>query len=80
MIEESNRVNLSEPPLIDGSRVTLSLIGDLVDRYPDWRLTSHTTPAGREVLMIEYADEDGEFTEFLPGEFVKLVSEAGGEE
>ena len=62
-----------ETPNATGARVTLSLIGKLIDRHPAWRATSHTTRAGREVTMIEYADDQYEFTAGLPGAFVSFV-------
>lgn len=57
--------------------VYLSLETQLRNRYPDWRKTSHFAPNGNKVVMIEFADDQGEFVEGLPGEFVSLVSTAG---
>lgn len=58
--------------------VFASLKGELKTRYPDWRLTTHYTPEGRKVTMIEFADDNGKFTSGLPGDFVSMVSEAYG--
>lgn len=57
------------------SQVLETLLGRIAREHPDWRLTEHTTDSGRQVQMIEYADEDGSYTPGLPGEFVSLVSE-----
>lgn len=64
-----------ETPNATGAPVTLSLIEKLIDRHPAWRATSHTTRAGREVTMIEYADDQYEFTAGLPGAFVSFVDQ-----
>jgi len=62
----------------EGDPVVAKITGELKARYPDWRLTTHYTPEGRKVTMIEFADADGEFTEGLSGEFVSMVSQAYG--
>lgn len=67
----------STAPEWDESRVALNVLGKLIDEHPDWRLTQHTTPGGRQVMMIEFADGDGEYTGGLPGDFITMVSEAG---
>jgi len=56
--------------------VASSLLAELESNYPDWRYTSHYTPEGRKVVMIEYGDDQGNFTSGLPGDFVSLVSSA----
>jgi len=60
----------------EGDPVVSSLLAQLESNYPDWRYTSHYTPEGRKVVMIEYADDQGNFTSGLPGDFVSLVSSA----
>lgn len=66
----------TETPKVDDCPVAISLIHKLTDRYPAWRTTSHTTTEGREVMMIEFADDEYEFTGGLPGDFVEMVSRA----
>jgi hypothetical protein len=63
----------TETPNVTDAPVTLSLIGKLIDQHPAWRATSHTTPAGREVTMIEYADDQYEFMTGLPGAFISFI-------
>lgn len=65
-----------QPKWDGGSLVALSLIEELVTKHPDWRLVSHHTDEGRKMTMIEFADEDGEFTTGLPGDFIEMVAQA----
>lgn len=55
--------------------VFYNLVDDLVDGYPDWKLTTHTDEEGRRYTLIEWADDDGEYREGTPGDFVSFVSD-----
>lgn len=68
-----------QTPTVDNAPVTVTTIHKLCKQYPAWRKTSHTTDAGREVWMVEFADDEYEFTDGLPGEFVEMVSKTEGE-
>lgn len=56
--------------------VYLTLESDLRSRYPNWRKTTHYAPTGQKVMMIEFADNQGEFVTGLPSDFVSMVAEA----
>jgi len=57
------------------SPVTLSLIQELIDEHPDYRVTKHMTQGGHKFTLIEYPDHNNGFLEGAPGEFVSWVSE-----
>lgn len=67
----------SELPSWDDSPLALNVIHALIEKHPNWRLTSQFT-GGNEVMMIEFADDDGELPSGeLPWEFVSMIADYG---
>lgn len=58
----------------DPERLTLSLIGDLVDAHPNYRAVSHYAASGSRFVMVEIPPEPDAFTEGAPGAFVSMVA------
>jgi hypothetical protein len=71
----ADKTPIAETPDWDEAPVTLNVIHKLVEDHPNYRLTSHSCN-GNEVMMIQFADSDGEYTSGLAGDFVSMVSEA----
>lgn len=70
-----SRDGKDQSPDWDETPVTISQIRELIEAHPDYRVTKHMTRDGHKFTLIEIPNDDCEYLEGAPGEFVSWVSE-----
>lgn len=68
------------PGGLHDSPVFVSVVEELAQAYPDFRVAGHSTVGGQRFRLIEMPSPNGEYLSGAAGEFVSFVSELEADE